>query len=102
MAAVTMKRVVSGMRPPGRLHLGHLVGALDNWIASGTAVTIPLYDVVAGNGSNTRYKICGFAEFILTSRGNKSVHGKFQRSLTRGGSVGTAPDYGVRDVRITQ
>jgi tryptophanyl-tRNA synthetase len=33
MAAVTTKRVVSGMRPTGRLHLGHLVGALDNWVA---------------------------------------------------------------------
>jgi tryptophanyl-tRNA synthetase len=27
-----MKRVVSGMRPTGKLHLGHLVGALDNWV----------------------------------------------------------------------
>lgn len=27
------KRVVSGMRPTGRLHLGHLVGALENWVA---------------------------------------------------------------------
>jgi tryptophanyl-tRNA synthetase len=26
------KRVLSGMRPTGRLHLGHLVGALDNWV----------------------------------------------------------------------
>ncbi len=26
------KRILSGMRPTGRLHLGHLVGALDNWI----------------------------------------------------------------------
>jgi tryptophanyl-tRNA synthetase len=26
-------RVVSGMRPTGRLHLGHLVGALKNWSA---------------------------------------------------------------------
>jgi tryptophanyl-tRNA synthetase len=26
------QRVVSGMRPTGRLHLGHLVGALDNWV----------------------------------------------------------------------
>jgi tryptophanyl-tRNA synthetase len=26
------KRVVSGMRPTGRLHLGHLVGALGNWV----------------------------------------------------------------------
>jgi tryptophanyl-tRNA synthetase len=28
-----MKRVVSGMRPTGKLHLGHLAGALDNWVA---------------------------------------------------------------------
>jgi tryptophanyl-tRNA synthetase len=27
------KRVVSGMRPTGKLHLGHLVGALQNWQA---------------------------------------------------------------------
>lgn len=26
-------RVVSGMRPTGQLHLGHLVGALNNWVA---------------------------------------------------------------------
>jgi tryptophanyl-tRNA synthetase len=25
------ERILSGMRPTGRLHLGHLVGALDNW-----------------------------------------------------------------------
>ena len=25
-------RVVSGMRPTGRLHIGHLVGALSNWV----------------------------------------------------------------------
>ena len=33
MSAVTKRRVVSGMRPTGRLHLGHLVGALENWAA---------------------------------------------------------------------
>ncbi|MGE3707834.1 MAG: hypothetical protein AB7I13_21375, partial [Vicinamibacterales bacterium] len=26
------KRVVSGMRPTGQLHIGHLVGALRNWV----------------------------------------------------------------------
>ena len=26
------KRVLSGMRPTGRLHLGHLIGVLDNWV----------------------------------------------------------------------
>ncbi|HEX2310282.1 MAG TPA: tryptophan--tRNA ligase [Vicinamibacterales bacterium] len=34
MASVTPRaRVVSGMRPTGKLHLGHLVGALRNWVA---------------------------------------------------------------------
>ncbi|MCZ7611193.1 MAG: tryptophan--tRNA ligase [Ignavibacterium sp.] len=27
------KRILSGMRPTGKLHLGHYVGALENWIA---------------------------------------------------------------------
>jgi tryptophanyl-tRNA synthetase len=31
MASSEKPRVVSGMRPTGRLHLGHLVGALSNW-----------------------------------------------------------------------
>jgi tryptophanyl-tRNA synthetase len=28
----TRARVVSGMRPTGRLHIGHLIGALGNWV----------------------------------------------------------------------
>ena len=27
------KRILSGMRPTGKLHLGHLVGALENWVS---------------------------------------------------------------------
>jgi tryptophanyl-tRNA synthetase len=30
---VTKKRILSGMRPTGRLHLGNLHGALENWIS---------------------------------------------------------------------
>ncbi len=30
---MTKKRILSGMRPTGRLHIGHLVGALENWVA---------------------------------------------------------------------
>jgi tryptophanyl-tRNA synthetase len=33
MTAAARPRVVSGMRPTGKLHLGHLVGALRNWVA---------------------------------------------------------------------
>jgi tryptophanyl-tRNA synthetase len=28
---MSKKRILSGMRPTGKLHLGHLVGALANW-----------------------------------------------------------------------
>ncbi len=28
-----MKKVLSGMRPTGKMHLGHLFGALNNWVA---------------------------------------------------------------------
>lgn len=28
----TKKRILSGMRPTGRLHLGHFAGALENWV----------------------------------------------------------------------
>ncbi|MDD3905453.1 MAG: tryptophan--tRNA ligase [Candidatus Omnitrophica bacterium] len=29
---MSKKRILSGMRPTGKLHLGHLVGALNNWV----------------------------------------------------------------------
>jgi tryptophanyl-tRNA synthetase len=29
---MTEKRIMSGMRPTGRLHLGHLAGVIDNWL----------------------------------------------------------------------
>ncbi len=29
---MTVKRILSGMRPTGKLHIGHYVGALENWI----------------------------------------------------------------------
>ncbi len=31
-AVTKKKRVVSGMRPTGRLHIGHYFGALQNWV----------------------------------------------------------------------
>ncbi|HEX9615504.1 MAG TPA: tryptophan--tRNA ligase, partial [Bacteroidota bacterium] len=27
------KVILSGMRPTGMLHIGHLVGALENWVS---------------------------------------------------------------------
>src|ERR1700733_13286644 len=32
MTSASKKRVLSGMRPTGKLHLGNYVGALENWV----------------------------------------------------------------------
>ncbi len=60
------KRVVSGMRPTGRLHLGNYHGALRNWIelqyqyecyffvADWHALTTGYADTVADTGERTR------------------------------------------------
>jgi hypothetical protein len=75
--------------------------ALDGWI--GQHVTIPLYDQVTGTGSNVQYRVCSFAEFIMTSHDNKEVHGMFVRNLERSsGSSGAAPDFGLRSVELVQ
>jgi Flp pilus assembly protein TadG len=79
--------------------------AVDKWLNK--AVTIPLYSAVSGTGSSTQYKVCTFAEFILTgydfSGSNKWVKGAFVRTLARAGSVGgSAPDFGVQSIRLTQ
>jgi Flp pilus assembly protein TadG len=89
---------------PGVRNSSSVRTALNGWI--GKAVTIPLYDRVTGNGANTRYQICSFAEFILEdynfSGSNKWVRGTFIRKVIRGGRVGNPPDFGVRDVRLIQ
>ena len=40
-------RAVSGMRPTGKLHLGHLVGALSNWSAETFPVARERFDFLA-------------------------------------------------------
>jgi hypothetical protein len=85
----------------GNMNSSAVRAALDTWI--GQHVTIPLYDQVTGNGSNAQYRICAFAEFIITSYSNNEVYGMFVRNLERSSvSGGTAPDFGVRTVALVQ
>jgi tryptophanyl-tRNA synthetase len=63
VSAAPLPRIVSGMRPTGRLHLGHLIGTLHNWrrlqeraecfffVADWHALTTD-YDRAEGVGSN--------------------------------------------------
>ena len=44
--STTKKRALSGMRPTGKLHIGHYFGALENWVRLQNEVTKqgPAYD----------------------------------------------------------
>lgn len=60
----TNKRVVSGMRASGRLHLGHYHGVLKNWIQLQHQYDC-LFFVADLHGLTTRYDEPGFIETIL-------------------------------------
>ncbi len=47
-------RVFSGMRPTGKLHLGHLIGALNNWVALQDAYEC-FYGIVDWHALTTEY-----------------------------------------------
>lgn len=48
-----MKRILSGMRPTGKLHLGHYVGALENWVALQESGDYETYFLIADYHSLT-------------------------------------------------
>jgi tryptophanyl-tRNA synthetase len=53
-AQARRSRVLSGMRPTGPLHLGHLVGALENWVAFQDRYEC-LYAIVDWHALSTEY-----------------------------------------------
>ncbi len=87
---------------PGIQNSAPVRNALDTWLNK--TVTIPLYSTVTGNGANTKYQICSFAEFTLTgynfSGSDKWVKGKFIQSLKHSRSGTATHDFGLRDVQI--
>lgn len=90
---------------PGVQNSSNVILALEAW--RNKQVTIPLYGAVSNTGSNTRYQICTFAEFILTDfnfqGSDKWIRGTFIRHVERGGSAaGNPPDFGVRSLRLVQ
>lgn len=90
---------------PGVQNSSNVEDALRGW--RNKQVTIPLYGAVTNTGSNTRYQVCTFAEFILTAfnfQGNdKWIQGTFIRHVERGGSAaGNPPDFGVRSLQLVQ
>ena len=59
------KRVFSGMRPTGPLHLGHLVGALDNWVQMQDEFDC-VYGIVDWHALTTEYQsVDGIGDNVL-------------------------------------
>lgn len=90
---------------PGVQNSSGVKNALDKWI--GKPVTIPLYDVISGSGANTRYRVCGFAQFVLEGynfTGNdKYVSGSFIQTLRAGIADDDAGlDRGIYTLVITR
>ncbi|MCX7853471.1 MAG: pilus assembly protein TadG-related protein [Anaerolineae bacterium] len=87
---------------PGVQGSGPVRTALERWI--GQPVTIPLYDVVVGQGANTRYRVAGFGRFILQSfdfQGrDKYIVGRFIGEVLPGEVGSGAFDAGVCDLRL--
>ncbi len=67
---------------PGAMNKKEGRDCLDEYIANGTPILIPIWDGThPGNGSGAEYKIIGFASFVLTSRDQpavKNIQGAFQ------------------------
>jgi Flp pilus assembly protein TadG len=59
---------------PGKKNKGDLRGCLDEYIADGTTVLVPIWDGThPGNGENAEYRIVGFAAFVLTYTSQPAV-----------------------------
>jgi Flp pilus assembly protein TadG len=62
---------------PGKSNKSSMRACLDQWIARGTTVLVPIYDFLqstgGGGGNNSWYHITGVAAFVLTSRDQPAV-----------------------------
>lgn len=58
---------------PGKSNSSGVRACLDQWVANGQTVLIPIYDTVTGPGDNAIYNIVGVAAFVMTSHGQPAV-----------------------------
>ncbi len=66
------------------------------WIANEITVTVPIWDVAGGTGSNGWYHIVGFAGFQITGcSGAKNVEGVWRKAFFHGPTTATPTVSGV-------
>lgn len=102
----------------GELHIGDWIdgtpgvksssmvrSALNSLI--GKSATIPIYDSVQGTGNNTKYRLCGFARFIMTNYNfkgkDKYIEGRLVSHISRGiPTTDSDLDFGLRTIVLTE
>ena len=94
----------TGVGVAGLDHIGSLPGNkvsadCDYYINNAITVTVPIWDVAGGTGSNAWYHIVGFAGFQLTGcSGGKNVEGVWRKPFFTGPTTTTPPPAGVPGV----
>ena len=103
--AITVGKWVQGR--PGNKNASGVRSQLDWFISTKTPMTIPLYDSVSGQGSQSNYRVASFAAFVLKSydfTGNdKSMTGQFIKWVTNGDwaqGVTCTQETGVYSVKL--
>ncbi len=87
----------------GTMASSNVRAALQQYVDSGTPVTIPIYDTVSGTGNNTTYNIKGFARFKIVAFNyqgqDKYIEGKFQEWVDPSAEGGCV-NFGVVSVKV--
>jgi Flp pilus assembly protein TadG len=104
--AITVGKWLQGM--PGNKNSQGVRDQLDWWISTQTPMAIPLYDAVAGQGTNGYYRAASFAAFVLQGYDltgqDKSITGKFVKWVTNGDwaqGVPCSQEGGLYSVKLT-
>lgn len=69
--AFTLPAVIEGSS--GKTNSNEVRGCLDDWIASGQTILIPIYSTSTGNGAGSEYTVIGIAAFVITERSQPGV-----------------------------
>lgn len=88
---------------PGVMGSSGVSAALTELVANGPEVTVPVYNLVTGTGSNVRYNIVGFVSMRLTSFDlggpDRYIEGTIVQGV-QGPSESGCPNFGVCTVKL--
>jgi len=79
---------------PGKSNSSGVRACIDQWIAQGTTMLVPLWDEVRGTGNNVEYRLVGIAAFILLDYEQQAVDNLTGRFVEYYGLPSIGANYG--------